>query len=62
MTGWTHTVEVYRDRRGFWRWRAKARNGQIVADCAEGYGRKRDAVKAIRNLLGGTVRWVGVDE
>ncbi len=58
---WTHTIEVYQDRRGEWRWRAKARNGQIVADCAEGYKRRRDAVKSARNLFAGTLRWVGAE-
>jgi hypothetical protein len=33
-------IEIYKDRKGEWRWRAKAKNGRIVADSAEGYTRK----------------------
>jgi uncharacterized protein YegP (UPF0339 family) len=30
-------VEVYRDSKGEWRWKAKSANGKVVADSAEGY-------------------------
>ena len=36
-----HKVEVYRDEGGFYRWRRRAENGQIVSDSAEGYTDKR---------------------
>lgn len=32
-------VQVYRDRKGDWRWRVFARNGRIVAVSGEGYKR-----------------------
>lgn len=39
-------VEVYRDSAGHWRWRARARNGRIIADGAEGYASRRNALRA----------------
>lgn len=48
--------EVYKDRRGEWRWRLVAENGRIVADSAEGYTRPEDAersVNAIKNDVSG---------
>jgi len=41
----------YRDRRGEWRWRLKARNGRIVADCAEGYRRRGAARRAAARIV-----------
>ena len=38
--------EVYEDSEGQWRWRLIAGNGRVVADSAEGYARKRNAVRA----------------
>jgi len=32
-----HTVLVYRDESGEWRWHREAANGNIVADSGEGY-------------------------
>ena len=40
-------IEVYKDKRGEWRWRAKARNGKIIADGAEGYKSKRNVLRAL---------------
>lgn len=40
-------VEIYKDRAGEYRWRARARNGRIVADSGEGYGRRRDCLRGI---------------
>lgn len=37
---------IYRDNERQWRWRLRARNGNIVADSGEGYVRKSAAVKA----------------
>lgn len=37
---------IYEDEAGEWRWRLKASNGRIVADSAEGYARKRNAMRA----------------
>ena len=36
--------EIYTDRKGEFRWRAKARNGNVLAAASEGYTNKRDAV------------------
>lgn len=50
MTMTKHTralrITVYRDAKGEYRWRAKSRNGRIVADCAEGYKTRAGAMKA----------------
>jgi len=35
--------EVYEDKRGEYRWRRKASNGQIVGAASEGYKNKSDA-------------------
>lgn len=35
-------IEFYEDTKGFWRWRAIAANGRVVADSAEGYVRLVD--------------------
>jgi uncharacterized protein YegP (UPF0339 family) len=40
--------EKYRDARGHWRWRIKARNGRILADSGEGYWNEADCDYAIR--------------
>lgn len=37
-------VRFYKDGNGEWRWQVKARNGRIVADSAEGYTSKSNAV------------------
>jgi uncharacterized protein YegP (UPF0339 family) len=39
-------AEFYKDEAGEYRWRLKARNGRIVADCGEGYSRKADCKAA----------------
>jgi uncharacterized protein len=36
--------EIYTDRKGEFRWRARARNGNLLAAASEGYVNKRDAV------------------
>ncbi len=38
-------VEVKRDHKGEWRWSKKARNGEIIADSAEGYNDQSYAIK-----------------
>ena len=47
--------ELYRDRKNGWRWRVRARNAKIVADCAESYKTRRAAMKGINVVLGTTV-------
>jgi uncharacterized protein YegP (UPF0339 family) len=39
--------EVYRDGRDEWRWRMRHRNGNIVADSAEGYSSRAAAVDGL---------------
>ena len=39
-------VEIYVDARKKWRWRYRARNGEIVADSGQGYYRKDRAIAA----------------
>lgn len=36
--------EIYQDKKGEWRWRARAQNGNLLAAASEGYAGKRDAV------------------
>jgi len=43
MAGDKDKFEVYQDKRGEWRWRRKASNGQIVGASSEGYKSKADA-------------------
>jgi uncharacterized protein YegP (UPF0339 family) len=38
--------QVYRSRPGRWYWRLRAANGKIIADGAESYSRKQDALRA----------------
>lgn len=45
-TGW---LEIFKDKRGQWRWRVKARNGEIVA-ASEGYATKGNAVRGAADL------------
>ena len=66
-------IQIYKDKRGEWRWRIKTKNGRVIADSAEGYKRKSGAARAAYRLcdafgvsytihvdaIGGvTVRWV----
>lgn len=44
------TIQVYRDRKGEWRWRLRASNGLIVADGGEGYVRKYGVLRAISRV------------
>jgi uncharacterized protein YegP (UPF0339 family) len=46
------TLELYIDAKGEYRWRAVASNGRILADSAEGYRRKRAALKGAGKALG----------
>ena len=40
----THTLELYRDNAGQWRWNRKASNGRVISDSGEGYVDRRDAI------------------
>ena len=39
--------EVYSDSSGEWRWRLVARNGEVIADSAEGYSDKSGVAEAV---------------
>jgi uncharacterized protein YegP (UPF0339 family) len=39
--------ELYTDAEGHFRWRLRATNGKIIADCGEGYVAKRDCEHGI---------------
>ncbi len=43
MTDKTSKATIYRDKRGEYRWRVKARNGRVLADSGEGYVNRIDA-------------------
>ena len=47
----TH-IDIYQDKAGGWRWRAKAPNGRIVADSGEAYHSKWNAERAAAYLFG----------
>jgi len=53
------TFELYEDRSGQYRWRLRHRNGNIIADSAQGYTRRASAQNGIesvrRNALGGAL-------
>ena len=50
--------EVYKDKKGEWRWRLKSRNGKIVA-VGEGYRYKGGAIKAVRALVSNIkTKWI----
>jgi uncharacterized protein YegP (UPF0339 family) len=42
--------ELYRDAKGEYRWRLKARNGQVLATGGQGYATKRDAAQSIEQM------------
>ena len=48
MAGEKDTFEVYQDKRGEYRWRRKAANGQIVGASSEGYTKKADCEKNMK--------------
>lgn len=49
-------VEIYKDKRGEWRWRVKHSNGRILADSGEGYSRKSDAKKGFERLAASIIK------
>ena len=44
----TPIFEIYTDKKGEFRWRARAKNGNLLAAASEGYKDKRDAVHCAR--------------
>jgi uncharacterized protein len=45
-----YKFEVYKDKKGEWRWRFKASNGDILADSGEGYKNKSDCEAGIESV------------
>lgn len=41
-------IEFYTDRAGYWRWRVKGANGEIVAASSEGFASKQKAQENYR--------------
>lgn len=44
-------VKVYRDKLGEWRWSAIARNGEYVADSAEGYEHRAHVLDMVADMF-----------
>jgi len=42
--------EIYQDKRGEWRWRLKAANGNILAVSSEGYKNKMDCENCVETV------------
>lgn len=57
MAGEKDKYEVYEDKRGEWRWRRLAANGQIVGASSEGYKDKKDAQKNMKRGYKATDIW-----
>lgn len=49
-------ITIYRDSAGQYRWRMQARNGRIIADSAEGYASRRNAIRAAETVRA-TLPW-----
>ena len=45
------TFEVYKDQRGEWRWRLRAKNGKKIADSGEGYKRRGQARRMCEKII-----------
>lgn len=45
---------LFKDKAGYWRWNLKASNHLRVADSAEGYVNKSDAIHGINLVKGST--------
>jgi uncharacterized protein len=43
---------IYKDAKGEWRWRLRAKNGEIIADSGEGYTSKANCEAAIKLVKG----------
>lgn len=51
---------IYQDSAGLWRWRLFAANSRIIADSAESYSNKSDAlhgVKLVAAVASGSAIW-----
>jgi hypothetical protein len=50
------TFEVYEDNAKKYRWRAKVKNGNVVAASASGYDKKDEAEKAVKGIEKGAAK------
>ncbi len=57
MAGENDKFEVYKDKRGEYRWRRKAVNGQIVGAASEGYTKKADCEKNMNRGANPKDKW-----
>ncbi len=46
-------VKIYKDERGEWRWSRIARNGEKIADSAEGYKTLRHTIEMVQTRMPG---------
>lgn len=44
------TFQLYRDARQEYRWRLRARNSKIIADCGEGYASRSNVARALKSV------------
>jgi uncharacterized protein YegP (UPF0339 family) len=42
--------QLFRDRSGDWRWRLRHDNGNVIADCGEGYSSKQKAEQGLQSV------------
>lgn len=47
----SNTIELYRDKQLQHRWRLRATNGRLIANCGEGYRRRIDCLRVARKLF-----------
>lgn len=57
MAGEKDKFEVYKDKRGEFRWRRIASNGKIVGAASEGYTKKADCEKNMNRGPNKTDKW-----
>ena len=50
------TFEVYEDNAKKYRWRAKVKNGNVVASSSSGYDKKEEAEKAVKEIEKGAAK------
>jgi uncharacterized protein YegP (UPF0339 family) len=56
------TFEVYEDNAKKYRWRAKVKNGNVVASSSSAYEKKADAEKAVKDIEKGAAKAKVADE
>jgi uncharacterized protein YegP (UPF0339 family) len=57
MAGENDSFDVYQDKKGEWRWRRKASNGQIVGASCEGYVSRADCEANMNRGLKDSDKW-----